>query len=70
MARFMYIARDKAGHKVTGIEDATNDEELIQRLQSMELTVVSVMSSSNTELNKPWERHPAGRVLSAGGILA
>jgi len=52
MARFMYIARDKAGHKVTGIEDATNDEELIQRLQSMELTVVSVMSSSNTELNK------------------
>ncbi|HOU36556.1 MAG TPA: type II secretion system F family protein [Candidatus Omnitrophota bacterium] len=50
MPRFMYIARNRDGKKVTGVEEGTNEEELIGRLQNMELTVVSIMSAGNVEL--------------------
>ena len=52
MAKFMYIARDSEGKKVTGVEEGTNEEELIGRLQNMNLTVVSIMSAGRIELNK------------------
>ena len=41
MAKFFYIARDAAGTKVTGTEEATSQDELITRLQSKNLIVVS-----------------------------
>ncbi|HQQ06817.1 MAG TPA: type II secretion system F family protein, partial [Candidatus Omnitrophota bacterium] len=52
MARFMYIARDSQGKKVTGIEEGTSEEELIGRLQNMDLTVISIMSAGKVDLNK------------------
>jgi type IV pilus assembly protein PilC len=52
MASFLYIARDAQGKKVSGIEEGTNEEELITRLQNMNLTVVSLTSAGRVELNK------------------
>jgi len=43
MAKFYYIARDRKGNKVTGAEEASGSEELINRLQVRDLLVISVM---------------------------
>jgi type IV pilus assembly protein PilC len=42
MPRFLYIARDKMGKKITGAEETTSPEELIGRLQAKELLVINV----------------------------
>lgn len=42
MPKFFYIARDNAGNKLTGTEDAVSQDELIGRLQSRNLLVVQV----------------------------
>jgi len=52
MARFMYVARDGQGRKVTGVEEGTNEEDLLGRLQSMNLTVLSLKSAAREELDK------------------
>jgi len=51
MPSFFYVARDKAAQKVTGTLDATNEEELVSRLQAMDLTVVSVLPASKESLD-------------------
>jgi len=43
MLKFFYIARDKAGKKITGVEEASNQEEATSRLQARELIVISVI---------------------------
>jgi type IV pilus assembly protein PilC len=52
MARFMYVARDGQGKRVSGIEEGTNEEDLISRLQNMDLTVVSITAAARDELNR------------------
>ena len=52
MARFLYVAMDAQGKKVSGIEEGTNEEDLIGRLQSMNLTVISLTTAGREELNK------------------
>jgi type IV pilus assembly protein PilC len=54
MARFMYIARDSQGKKVSGIEEGTSEEDLISHLQNRDLTVVSISSSGQEEMNKAY----------------
>jgi type II secretory pathway component PulF len=42
MAKFSYIARDKTGIKVTGVEESSSQEEIIGRLQAKGLVVVDI----------------------------
>lgn len=49
MLKFFYIARDKTGNKITGSEDATNQEEVISRLQARDLTVISILTGIKEE---------------------
>jgi type IV pilus assembly protein PilC len=46
MVKFIYVARDKTGKKISGTQDADSEDELITRLQELEFTVVSVMVAS------------------------
>ena len=46
MPRFFYTVRNKQGKKESGSEEATNQDELISRLQSKELVVVSLISEA------------------------
>ena len=43
MSNFFYIARDRAGQKSTGVEDASSEEEVVSRLQAKDLFVISIM---------------------------
>ncbi|MCX5710319.1 MAG: type II secretion system F family protein [Candidatus Omnitrophica bacterium] len=43
MAKYFYIARDRVGNKITGSEDASGPDEVINRLQVRDLLVVSVL---------------------------
>ena len=43
MPKFFYIARDKTGNKVTGVEEAANQDDTITRLQAKNLIVISVI---------------------------
>ena len=45
MPTFHFIARDHKGTKVTGSEEASSQEEVISRLQSRNLLVISVLST-------------------------
>lgn len=46
MPKFIYIARDATGSKVSGSEDAFSQDELIGRLQAKNLVVVNVISEA------------------------
>jgi len=46
MPKFFYIARDKSGKKITGTEEAGNQEEVISLLQAKELIVVNIVPES------------------------
>lgn len=46
MPKFFYLARDNSGKKVTGLDEAINQEELIARLQTKDLFVVAVALES------------------------
>jgi type II secretory pathway component PulF len=46
MPKFFYLARDSSGRKVTGLEEAINQEELVVRLQAKDLFVVDVALES------------------------
>ena len=58
MPKFFFVARDRGGKKVSGVEEAYNQDEVISRLQSRDLTVVSVF---------PESREVAAGVSSTGG---
>lgn len=44
MPKFTYIARNYKGEKITGTEEASSQEEVVGRLQSRNLLVVSIIS--------------------------
>jgi len=44
MPRFFYTARDVTGKKITGVEEASSQEEVVGRLQAKDLIVVSILS--------------------------
>jgi type IV pilus assembly protein PilC len=46
MPRFFYIARNPAGSKTTGVEEAAAQDEVISRLQGRGLLVVNIMPES------------------------
>jgi type IV pilus assembly protein PilC len=50
MPKFFYIARDKSGEKKTGFEDAATEEELVGRLQSKGLLIITVTSELKDQL--------------------
>jgi len=49
MPKFVYIARDSKGTKVTGTEEATSADELISRLQLKNLVVVNIIPELKEE---------------------
>ena len=48
MPRFFYIARDKAGKKITGTEEGANQDYIISWLQAKDLIVIKVELESRT----------------------
>lgn len=44
MPRFYYTARDKTANKVTGVEEGSSEDEIIDRLQAKDLIVVNILS--------------------------
>ena len=46
MARFVYVARDKTGRRITGAEESSNQDELIVHLQAKGLVITSVKLES------------------------
>jgi type II secretory pathway component PulF len=61
MPKFFYIVLDKNKKKVRGFEDANSEDELIARLQSRDLVVISVMPEAKEEAKA------AGPLLPAKG---
>ena len=51
MPKFFYLARDKSGRKITGTEDASNQEELTLRLQAKELFIINILPESKDTQN-------------------
>ena len=47
MPKFFYVARDNTNRKITGSEEAASSDELIGRLQSRQLLVVSLVLGSS-----------------------
>ena len=47
MPKFYYIARDKTGRKISGTEEASGKEELVDRLQARDLIVINVLSQES-----------------------
>jgi len=43
MAKFIYIARDKAGNKINGVEEGSSQDEILNRMQAKGLLVVSIV---------------------------
>ncbi len=43
MARFFYVARNKAGNKISGTQEASGPEEAVSRLQAQDLTVINIL---------------------------
>ncbi len=48
MAKFAYVARNYKGEKITGVEEASSQEEVVGRLQSRNLLVVNIISDERT----------------------
>jgi type IV pilus assembly protein PilC len=55
MANFFYIARDKTGDKVNGVEEGATQDEAINRLQARGLVVVSIAVDSGKNNPAPAE---------------
>jgi len=72
MPRYYYEVRDMAaGHKATGSDEAANQEDLIVRLQSKGLIVLSVTTDSRGLKNlKNLNRYPAVPVSRAITVSA
>ncbi len=64
MSRLSYVARDSAGNKVVGSEEASSSDELISRLQSKNLIVINILSESKSAGTKRQAESPG-----AGGKL-
>jgi len=66
MPKFYYVARNSSGEKITGNEDAPNQEELIIRLQAKNLLVIDVLSETNSKKIKTLEKHEGVNVARKG----
>jgi len=65
----MYIARDKTGKKISGIEEAISSEELVLRLQAKNLIVVNVSPEvKGTEEKSEFASAGAGTRRMHGGL--
>jgi len=42
--KFFYIARDRSGNKITGIESASSQDEVASRLQAKDLVVINIIT--------------------------
>ncbi len=77
MVQFYYIARDKNGKKITGTEEAINQDELISRLQARGLIVINVVSPTKGVKGSPVSdsivktkfRHKHSRITSHDMVL-
>jgi len=50
MPKFFYIARDNKGNKVSGVEEATSQEEVVNRLQAKDFVIVNVIPEYREDL--------------------
>lgn len=50
MGRYFYTARDSDGKKISGVEDASSQEEVISRVQAMNLIVVDIAADSDVKV--------------------
>lgn len=55
MPQYFYVARDKAGVKTTGSEEAANQDEVVSRLQNKGLLVVNIVSEAAKDAVNPAE---------------
>ena len=53
MPKYFYVARNKAGVKVNGAEEGVSQDEVISRLQSKDLLVVSITSEGSKDVPVP-----------------
>jgi type IV pilus assembly protein PilC len=52
MPKFFYIARNKLGGKISGVEDVNSQDELVGRLQSRDLVVVDIIPEKHEDAVK------------------
>jgi len=50
MGKYFYIARDSSGKKVSGVEDASSEDEVINRVQAKNLILVNVAADSDEKI--------------------
>ncbi len=70
MAKLFYVARDKAGNKVSGTEENINQEELVSRLQAKDLVVIKIIPEGSLEFRageKPLVRYVRRRHYKVSG---
>lgn len=67
MQRLVYVARDKTGKKISGVEEAISSEELVLRLQAKNLIVVNVNPEAKGSAEKS-EYVSSGTRRMHGGI--
>jgi len=53
MAKFFYIVRDKAGNKISGVEEGAAQDEVVNRLQAKDFVVISITPGSGQEFPLP-----------------
>ena len=69
MPKFSYIARDKSGKRVSGIEAAGDQDELVARLQAKNMVVINLSPASKASARKsqslaPMAKHSHHRITS------
>ncbi len=52
MPKFYYIARNKLGGKISGVEDVNSQDELVNRLQSRDLVIVDIIPEQHEDAAK------------------
>jgi type IV pilus assembly protein PilC len=53
MPKYIYVARNKAGTKVNGVEEGVSQDEVINRLQSKDLLVVKIATEESKDIPVP-----------------
>ncbi|MFA4888574.1 MAG: type II secretion system F family protein [Candidatus Omnitrophota bacterium] len=61
MSKYFYIARNKSGVKVNGVEDASSEEEVVNRLQSRDLVVISLISETKGDTAGMTQKQEGGK---------
>lgn len=53
MAKFFYIARNKSGEKITGVQESSSQEEALSQLQAKDLLVVNILPEAGEGESAP-----------------